>query len=111
MSSRVGRLDLRRFLERRRGFVITLQAVVRVAEIFVRVGANLSSFLKADRIRLTSFTKQLDRLLARLDSLLKLIVMVISKTQIVVDLGTARITFYRFLVDVDCFGITIEPRE
>src|ERR1043166_9182004 len=88
MRGGVGRLDFGCLLERGRGFIVTLQAVVSVAEILIRVRANLVSFLKAGLVSGASVAEKFDCLLARFDGFLKLVVVVVSEAEIVVDLGT-----------------------
>ena len=68
MCGRVLRLDLGRFLKRSRGFIVTLQTVVSVAEILVSVRPNLVSFLKTELVRFARLAQQLDRLLTRIDA-------------------------------------------
>src|SRR5215216_934326 len=111
MSGRVLRLYLGGFLERSGRFVVTLQTVVSVAEVFVGVRADLVSLLKSEFVCSTSLAEQLDGLKARVDSLLILIVMVICKTKIVIDLETGWIALQRFFVNVDCLRIAIESRQ
>src|SRR5829696_9598412 len=110
MSRRVLRLDLGRFLERRGRFVVTLQTVVSVAEVLVSVRADLVPLLKSEFVCFTGFAEQLDGLKTRVDSLLVLSVMVVSKTQIVIDLWTW-IALQGFFINFDCFGITVRTGQ
>src|SRR5687768_11224486 len=100
MCGRVLRLDLGRLLERRSRFVVTLQAVVSVAEILVSVRTDLVPLLKSEFVCFAGLAEQLDGLKTRVNSLLMLSVMIVSKTQIVIDLWT-RIALQCFLVNVD----------
>src|SRR6476469_4696198 len=101
MRRRIRRLDLSGFLQCVGRFVVSLQTAVRVAEILVSVRANLVSLLEAEFVSTAGFAQQLNRLHTRVDCFLVTVGMVVSKTEIVVDLRTRRVELQRLVINVN----------